>query len=163
MALPTSGPMSLEMIRAEFGGGYPVRLSDYYRGGGLVPNNPANAGVPASGAISLSHFYGASDYLPVSATVSQTGGSVFIPEPAPPSTVVGCNLIAHPSGGNGSYTYEWRDTPGGAVISTGSSLYVSGEVMKNSSLSLTRYLRVSDGVSFVDLTPQASLTYTSNV
>lgn len=57
--LQTSGAISLENIRAEFGGGYPIQLSQYYRGGGLVPNIGANSNVPTSGAISLSNFYGA--------------------------------------------------------------------------------------------------------
>jgi len=57
MALPGSGTITMEMIRAEFGGGYPISLSQYYRNGGLVTSN--NTNVPTSGAISLSNFYGA--------------------------------------------------------------------------------------------------------
>lgn len=57
MALPVSGTLTLEQIRAEFGGSTPVSLSQYYRGGGLVTTN--NTGVPTSGAISISNFYGA--------------------------------------------------------------------------------------------------------
>lgn len=58
MALQTSGPISLADIAAEFGGSAPHSLSEYYRGGGLVPDTPANSGIPTSGAISLSDFYG---------------------------------------------------------------------------------------------------------
>ena len=36
-----------------------IRLSDYYRGGTLVPNIACNAGVPTSGPIKFSDFYGA--------------------------------------------------------------------------------------------------------
>ena len=58
MPLQTSGPISLADIAAEFGGSAPHSLSEYYRGGGLVPDTPANAGIPTSGSISLSDFYG---------------------------------------------------------------------------------------------------------
>lgn len=57
MALPGSGTISLEAIRAEFVGGYPISLSQYYRNGGLVTSN--NTNVPTGGTISLSQFYGA--------------------------------------------------------------------------------------------------------
>lgn len=60
MALPGSGTIRFSDIRDEFGGSNPVRLSDYYRGGALVPDTSANSGVPTSGAIKLSDFYGAS-------------------------------------------------------------------------------------------------------
>lgn len=56
MALPVSGPLSLSQIQTEFGGSNPVSLSEYYRGGGLVTTN--NTGVPTSGTISISNFYG---------------------------------------------------------------------------------------------------------
>jgi hypothetical protein len=46
------------MIAAEFGGAAPHRLSDYYRGGPLVPAG-ASSRIPTSGRIRLSDFYGA--------------------------------------------------------------------------------------------------------
>lgn len=58
MALPTSGNISLLDIKGEFGG--TGALTSYYRGGGLVPNTAANAGVPTSGTISVRDFLGAS-------------------------------------------------------------------------------------------------------
>lgn len=63
MAIPSSGTINLGMLITEFGGG--DNLLDFYRGGGLVPDIPANAGVPTSGAINLRQFLGA--------TVSQIG------------------------------------------------------------------------------------------
>ena len=51
MSLPTSGPISLSMIRTEFGLSGTVSMSQLYRGGGIVPNTPANAAVPTSGPI----------------------------------------------------------------------------------------------------------------
>ena len=38
MALPSSGVLTLNDIQTEFGGTNPIDLSDYYRGGGLVPD-----------------------------------------------------------------------------------------------------------------------------
>jgi len=64
MALPSSGTISLNDLQTEFGGSNPIAISEYYRGGGLVPNVALNANVPTSGQISLSNFYGASNSDP---------------------------------------------------------------------------------------------------
>lgn len=58
MPLPTSGTITIANIADEFGGTVPHNLSEYYRGGGLVPNISANTSIPTSGTISLSNFYG---------------------------------------------------------------------------------------------------------
>ena len=58
MTLPSSGDIKLSQLIAEFGGG--TKLTNFYRGGGLVPNIPANSNVPTSGTIKLTNFYGAS-------------------------------------------------------------------------------------------------------
>ena len=55
MALPTSGPISLADIAAEFGGSTPHSLSEYYG---------AASGVPASGTIDFADFYGTSAIPP---------------------------------------------------------------------------------------------------
>lgn len=60
MPLPSSGPITIQQIATEFGGTAPHSLNEYYRGGAFVANTPANANIPASGAIALSNFYGAS-------------------------------------------------------------------------------------------------------
>lgn len=64
MAIPASGPISLSMIQAEFGGTDPISLSEYYRGGAYVGSH--NTGIPTSGPIKLSDFYGsyAADLVP---------------------------------------------------------------------------------------------------
>jgi hypothetical protein len=60
MAIPGPGTaISINTIVAEFGGTAPHSISEYYRGGGLVPNTPANAAIPTSGTIALGNFYGA--------------------------------------------------------------------------------------------------------
>ena len=37
MALQSSGAISLSQLQAEFGGGNPIHMSEYYRGGSYVP------------------------------------------------------------------------------------------------------------------------------
>ena len=64
MPLPSSGTITLGNLQTEFGGSNPVGISEYYRGGGLVPDVAVNANVPTSGQISLSNFYGASNSDP---------------------------------------------------------------------------------------------------
>ena len=65
MALPTSGPLSLNDIQTEFGGSNPASLSEYYAGGGLVPSGTTGTfgAVPSSGTISIQNFYGTSNVV----------------------------------------------------------------------------------------------------
>ena len=58
MAVPSSGAVSIQDLVDEFGGSTPHSISEYYRGGSLVPNVSANNSVPTSGAVSLTNFYG---------------------------------------------------------------------------------------------------------
>lgn len=62
MAIKSSGPISLiDDIVVQFGGTAPHSLTEYYRGGGLVPDSTTTANIPTSGAISFSDFYGQGD------------------------------------------------------------------------------------------------------
>ena len=72
MALPSSGTLTIQDIVNEFGGSAPHSLSEYYRGGSRVQNVPFNNGVPTSGAISISDFYGARKYTPLAILGSTT-------------------------------------------------------------------------------------------
>lgn len=73
MALQSSGTIKLSEIQTEFGGSNPISLSEYYGSGG----------VPSSGVLSLSDFYGTSAgsvNLPVSTQdieVLPLGGTAF--------------------------------------------------------------------------------------
>ena len=75
MALQGSGAISLLNLATEFGGTAPHSMSEYYRGGGIVPNN--NAGVPTSGVISLSDFYGAVAALVLDITSNATAQNIL--------------------------------------------------------------------------------------
>jgi hypothetical protein len=61
MTLPLSGnSISLSNIALEFSDSSPYRLSEFYRGGDLVPSAPpTTANIPTSGTIRFSNFYGA--------------------------------------------------------------------------------------------------------
>lgn len=74
MAVKTSGPLSIQDIVNEFGGTAPHSLSEYYRGGGLVPESPVNSNVPTSGEISLEDFYGSTNVLAVTYEIIGGGG-----------------------------------------------------------------------------------------
>lgn len=65
MALPQIGPISLGDIQAEFCDSDTARMSEYYRGGGSVPDNGINNAIPtppippATKTIRISKFRGA--------------------------------------------------------------------------------------------------------
>jgi len=75
MALPGSGTLSIQDIVDEFGGTAPHSLSEYYRNGAYVGSS--NTGVPTSGTISLSDFYGAS----AATVLTVTEGSLLLDYP----------------------------------------------------------------------------------
>ena len=71
MAIPGPGTaISINTIATEFGGTVPHSLSEYYRGGGLVPNTPGNAAIPTSGQIALGDFYGSANRTQVALTIA---------------------------------------------------------------------------------------------
>ena len=74
MTLPSSGPLSIGDIAGEFGGAAPHSLSEYYG---------AAYGIPASGPLAISNFYGkATPYIiPRSLLFTQTP-SYFYRDPA---------------------------------------------------------------------------------
>lgn len=80
MALQSSGAISLSDIQTEFGGSNPISLSEYYRGGGLVPSSVT--AVPASGTIDMADFYGTSNVSPMSTTnyarINSSSDTTFI-------------------------------------------------------------------------------------
>lgn len=59
MTLPASGVITINNLRTEYAS-TSGSLAAYYRGGSIVSANMASTGVPTSGAISLSNFYGQS-------------------------------------------------------------------------------------------------------
>jgi hypothetical protein len=66
MALPSSGPLSLNDIQTEFGGSNPISLNEYYAGGSFVAAGTSGTygAVPSSGTISIQNFYGTTAFTP---------------------------------------------------------------------------------------------------
>lgn len=69
MVLQTSGAISLLDVQNEFGGSNPIGINEYYN---------AASGIPASGTISLSNFYGTSAIPPLWSNATLT---YSIPDP----------------------------------------------------------------------------------
>lgn len=80
MALPSSGQLSMADIAAEFGGVVPHSISEYYGAGG----------VPASGQIAISDFYGQSSFSGYdgNSTLVFDGSTVAPPEADPTSATM---------------------------------------------------------------------------
>lgn len=96
MTLPTSGPISLTDIQAEFGGSNSLSLNNYYKGGAYVLTTDYAPNVPTSGKISLSDFYGARKTTLTTLTFTVPGDNFIVL----PATVVG-NLVITMTGGGG--------------------------------------------------------------
>ena len=167
MALPTSPPITLRQIAAEFNNTGVVSLSNLYRGGLWVPDIPQNSNVPTSGAISLLDFLGATNYIPISGSLSQLSGEYRDPSAQPPipgSRVIITNPRANPSGGSGSYTYSWAITSGIATITSGASsqqCQISASVPNHSTMTGGIRCIVSDGTSSLTLTGTYRLLYSA--
>lgn len=122
MPLPSSGHITLNQIKAEFGGNGSLRA--YFRGGGLVPDIPQNAAVPTSGHISVRHFLGATNIQPL--TVGANDVNAQVPEGQEAAGV----STAVASGGTGSYTYSWVHTGGWPTLqgaTNGQSAFFSNQ------------------------------------
>lgn len=115
MALPSSPPISSNQIQSEFGGSSPFTITDYYRGGSLVPNISQNNGVPTSGPISILDFLGATNQAPLSATTPSNVFGIAIQIPGT-ATSTPAQVVA--TGGTGSYTYLWQYVSGDTGIFT---------------------------------------------
>ena len=106
MTLPADGPLTLQQIAGEFGGGAPYSMSNYYAGGPNVPagTTGTHGAVPASGPISVYNFYGTSKYVPGTITYSTPGTFQWTVPPAVTSihvTAIGGGAAGGGVSGNG--------------------------------------------------------------
>lgn len=69
MPIPSSGEIGLLTIQNEFGTDGVTALSDYYRGGFLVTGTSVNLGIPLSGEMGISNFYGAAEFMRLQGTI----------------------------------------------------------------------------------------------
>ena len=124
MAIQSSGAVALSEVQSEFGGVNPVSLSEYYRSGTYVPAGAT--AIPASGAISISDFYGASNQFSFSITSTQTNANIrtlAIAAGWDQSTPVVANV------NSGVTLYSDNTSIGGAVVS---GSFPSGVTIVNS-------------------------------
>lgn|GEM_PF-646786 len=150
MALPSSGPISWAMIRAEFGGGNPVYASQYYRGAGLVPNSAANSAVPTSGRISAANFYGATKATQFSASLSNPVLEGSWPQTTTGTLYADTNVLC--SGGSGSYSIVSSTITSGLASITASGLNVTVSASgRNQERSGTFRVVVTDGTTNITL------------
>lgn len=94
--MPIPGPgtaISINTIVGEFGGSVPHSISEYYRGGGLVPNTPGNSAIPTSGAIALGNFYGSANRAAYTLTISANTQNYDVYTNRGPSYVAGASDI----------------------------------------------------------------------
>lgn len=172
-SLPASGEMSLQMIAQFYGGSAPHSLNEYYRGGAYVTNVAGNLGIPTSGPISLSMFYGAGPTggggggLPLAASNGGAVGNVSQNEPAPASRNVSASGSVFASGGTGSYTCTWAHLSGDAGIPTpGANVFSPSftvSVPKNTARTAVKRCTVSDGVNSVQTDMNVRLEYSTDL
>jgi len=72
MALPASGQLAISEIATEFSDSQPNSMSDFYRGGGLVPDAAGNSNIPESGAIAIGNFYNAANRTALALTIASS-------------------------------------------------------------------------------------------
>jgi len=77
MALQTSGAISFSDLASEFSDSTPNSMSEFYRGGGKVPDAAQNNSIPASGAIRLGQFYNATRRIAVNLTITSNTSSGY--------------------------------------------------------------------------------------
>ena len=127
MGLQSSGSISLSNIAGEFGGSTPHSLSEYY---------DAASGIPASGQISFSNFYGASA---VSHWIATIGGTGFDDAQGIAVDGSGNVYIAGRTGSAGAGSYDvlivkynadgviqWQRTLGASSTDAGLAIAVDG-------------------------------------
>ena len=93
MPLPEDGPLTLAMIRDEYGGTNPASLSQYYAGGPFVPagTEGINGPIPSAGQIDFDIFYGSPsaeivDFI-LTVGTGESGGSTLVGLRLPPMGV----------------------------------------------------------------------------
>jgi hypothetical protein len=127
MAIPSSGPLSLDDIQTEFGGTNPIDLSEYYAGGANVP--PGATGdsgpIPTSGEIAVGEFYGSTARVPIviNNTTTTLRADIYALASADPTYSAGITDVVYNNSGT-----LYSDVTGGASLRTGT--FASGDTVK---------------------------------
>lgn len=126
MTLPSSGTLSLLDIQGEFGGSNPIGINEYY---GVA------TGVPSSGTIAVSNFYGTSAVITITYS-SNTGTAQNIGTLAQNAgwdgssdvniaVVVNSNVYVY-SNSTGSYTMQFPAVSSGSTVTLTNNGYIYG-------------------------------------
>lgn len=155
MPTPT-GAISFSSIRAEFGGGAPDSLSEYYRGGANVPSNQATSAtdgsaISTSGAIRVGTFRGLTKTNPLTiisgpTTAGGAGGSFFDGDTVLVTTE---SIFMNVGGGVTPYTFSWTYVSGanaGVTVPGSQSTQFARSQVVPSFLSGVYRFRVTDAV-----------------
>ena len=86
------GTLSMSTIAGEYGGSTPHSLSEYYRGGGLVPTHSNTAGIPTSGLIDFEDFQNTSATSPSDMFIRGNLGSWYVTSGKSASGYAGVNV-----------------------------------------------------------------------
>ena len=117
MAIPTSGPIKFSDLQDEFGGTYPISMSEYYRAGEYVDDTYVNNNVPDKGEIHLSDFKGTRDGAPFNVSYLGSAAASTTSYFTPTITDSHCTIVVvqqRSSGGTGLQ-------PGAAAIIGGTA------------------------------------------
>jgi hypothetical protein len=168
MTIPSGGPISLTDIQTEFGGTVPVSLSEYYRGGGLVPTDSGIGQIPESGLISLSDFYNTSAILPHPIAIGDTLLSKTFSGTAPVTgrgTVNTQSYTFNALHDNGTYNINWYMTATATYDFTYGRIlvYVDGVLIHNQSVGAGSTLPDWDSSWFRDNTGTRNRSITTNL
>ena len=95
MALPSTGTLSISDIATEFNDTAPNSMSEFYRGGGKVPDSAGNSSVPTSGQIGIGNFYNAANRAAVALSIAANTQNydVYTQASANPGYVAGTSDI----------------------------------------------------------------------
>jgi len=130
MTLPSSGPISLTDIQAEFGGpASPISLGSYYKNGAYVTATSFAPNVPTSGPIALSNFYGARKLSLYTFTYT-SDSSLVLPASFAGSLIVNAMLGGGGGGGGGDGNQGGYAGYAGRLITNGTIATSPGETVQ---------------------------------
>ena len=113
MAVPAGPQIKLSDVASEFSDTAPFQMSEFYRGGALVPNTPGNAAVAASGALGLQSFKGTQNRSVIPLTISASTTNYDVYTQAAPSPLYSAGIS----------DIEVTINPGVVVSSTSTGTY----------------------------------------
>ena len=131
MPVPSSGQIKISEIATEFSDTAPYQMSEYYRGGGFIPDVAGNASIPTSGQIGLGNMYGAINRASVALNITANTQNYD----------VGANAIPSPS-------YVAGNTDVTVTISPG--VYVGSSSVPAYAMSVPNSFNPADTVTIVN-------------